>query len=52
MLVLTFLLQPMSFQAIQSMGDGEEIEPVRFSFGDNVITQDIYQEIVPKSLIN
>lgn len=30
---------------IQSKDDSEEIEPVRFSFGDSVITEDVYQEI-------
>lgn len=31
---------------IQSKDDNETIEPVRFSFGDNVISEDIYQEIM------
>lgn len=30
---------------IQSMDDGEAIEPVMFSFGDCVISEEIYQEI-------
>ena len=31
---------------IQSKDDKNVIEPVRYSFGDNVITEDIYQEII------
>ena len=33
---------------IQSMDDKNVIEPVHLSFGDNVITEDIYQEIEEK----